>query len=116
MPKLFLSSILAILLFLLSIPLSAQTDSSEREDYEKAVAMAKEKFEELSADWEDYKLVTIENLMRTGTDYEGPAIWRLTFLDRGVIGEDGDLKGKGGQLFFKVDLEKGTVKEVNWGE
>jgi len=36
------------------------------------------------------------------------------FLDRGLIGEDGGLIGKGGPFFLKVGLEKGVVKEVNW--
>jgi hypothetical protein len=116
MHKLLWRNSLAIVLLLFASPLLAQSDSSEPEAYEQAIELAKEKFEELPAKWEQYKLVTIENLMRSGSDREGPAIWRLTFLDRAVIGEDGDLTGKGGQLFFKVDLDSGTVKEVNSGE
>jgi hypothetical protein len=107
---------LTIALFLFTLPLLGQTDSTGMEDYQKAVELAKEKFEELPAKWEQYKLVTIENLMRSGSDHEGPAIWQLTFLDRAVIGEDGGLTGKGGQLFFKVDLDSGTVKELGRGE
>jgi hypothetical protein len=65
---------------------------------------------------ESLKLTRAVNMM-AGSEYRGPAYWRVTFKRRDLIPKDAVSEiGAGGEIFVDVDLDGGTAKISGLGE
>jgi hypothetical protein len=84
------------------------------EEYGKAVALAENLLSDLNLKRNDYKIITIENLVLSGENYEGPQIWKVTFKAR-EFGHD-KMKGKGGEVLIRIDLDTDKASLLGYGE
>ena len=105
---------------LLGLTASISTNKDEvkliqNEEYKTAVNIAEKIFPELKLTLDDYKIITIENMVVSGAEYEGPEIWRITFKSKALFGEDG-MMGKGGEVFIKVNLKTKEATLLGYGE
>jgi hypothetical protein len=64
----------------------------------------------------DYQLISAINLV-AGSEYRGPAFWRLRFKRRDLIPADAEgVLGAGGELLVDVDVHTGVATLVGHGE
>ena len=90
-------------------------DTEINEDYKTAVLIAEKFLPELKLKRDDYKVITIENMVNSGDKYEGPSIWKITFTSKALFGED-NMIGKGGGIFIKVNLKEKKASLMGYGE
>ena len=51
-----------------------------------------------------------------GDKFEGSHIWKIILKSKSLFGEDGKLKGKGGEVYLKVDLKLNKASLLGYGE
>lgn len=88
----------------------------QNEEYKIAVTMAEQLLPEIKLKREDYKIITIENMIISGDKFEGSDIWKITLKSKSLFGEDGKLTGKGGEVYIKVDLKLNKASLLGYGE
>ena len=59
---------------------------TQNEDYKTAIIIAERLFPKLKLKREDYKIITIENRVISGDQFEGPDIWQITFKSKDLFG------------------------------
>lgn len=104
-----------ITLFFFVTAFNDNNDMEINEDYKTAVLIAEKLLPELKLNRDDYKIITIENMVVSGDKYEGPSIWKITFKSKAIFIED-DMVGKGGEVFIKVNLKKKKANLMGYGE
>jgi len=87
----------------------------QNEEYKAAIRIAEKLLPELKLKRDDYKIITIENMVISGDKYEGPNIWKITFKSKTLFRND-DMMGKGGEIFIKVNLEAKKASLIGYGE
>ena len=88
----------------------------QNEEYKIAVIIAEQLLPEIKLKRENYKIVTIENMIISGDKFEGSDIWKITLKSKSLFGEDGELTGKGGEVYIKVDLKLNKASLLGYGE
>jgi hypothetical protein len=86
-------------------------------DLVDAVALAEREFGAASATPSDYALIRAQRLLAGGDHCTGTRCWQLTFkLSRLIPTATNPRIGAGGELFFVVDVERGTAMLTGRGE
>ena len=93
------------------------TDLGTAHDLLEAIRLAEGAIAARDADPQAYSLVRAERLLAGGPRCSGVHCWRLTFKLKQLIPDEQDERvGKGGELFFSVDLDAGVAVLTGRGE
>ena len=96
---------------------AARSFSGPSAELEEATAISNAFLATLGRDPKDLKLVRTENLIYSGANLGGPAIWRFDYQERKLIPSKDNLSGGiGGGLFIEVDLDLKKAKFLGVGE
>jgi hypothetical protein len=97
--------------------MAQQSSPTTASDLIQAVEIAERSFGQANASVNDYRLVVAQRLLAGGEHCSGTRCWRLTFKQANLIPTSlPALIGAGGELFFTVDIERGTAKLTGYGE
>jgi len=88
----------------------------QNEEYKTAVIIAEQFLPEIKLKRDEYKIITIENMIISGHKFEGSHIWKITLKSKSLFGADGNLIGKGGEVYLKVDLKLNKASLLGYGE
>ena len=86
-------------------------------EYLKVIELADNLFPTIEIERQEYKLISINNLVIKGSDYQGPHIWHLTYKLKSIIPDDeNSIIGAGGEIFIEINLIENKAKLLGFGE
>lgn len=109
---------LIVLVFCSAIAYGQNKDVEVKDvEYLKVIELADNLFPTIEIERQEYKLISINNMVIKSSDYQGPHIWHLTYKLKSIIPDDeNSIIGAGGEIFIEVNLIENKAKLLGFGE